>query len=323
MRDRFTLAFALLLALGLETALAQDENPTGNTEALKEKIETGCGYTPHSGNGSRSVTDLKMPGALGVYGLDFTRYWNSIPNFHDSEWAVYPTEFGFSGWSHSWKWHAVYAEECAVQTDPNDEVGEELYKMSITITFPDGHALKKNIIRANHPIPPWGGAPADPRCGPPYTQSEINAGWAGGASGDHNYMGNMAPDGSNFWLYTDDGGAVHFVGNTWDYRATEVFDRYGFRTDLSYDETGRLTRVQQEGGERWLTITWKDVMSKDANSQFYVVGRVIESVETGGSAASQKVTYQYKLPYPYAPYVTLASVTYPDDPAPGQTSSAI
>ena len=50
-----------------------DENPEGNTGALKSQVETGGSYDAHSGNASRIVNDLHVPGALGTCGLDFTR----------------------------------------------------------------------------------------------------------------------------------------------------------------------------------------------------------------------------------------------------------
>ena len=119
MKNRFVLAllflFFFFFALGMSVLLAQgpgpgptpDVNPEGNTGALKTRIETGGGYDAHSGNASRSVTDLRVPGALGVYGLDFTRHWNSIPPEEDEAQAVWPTDFGFSGWAHSWGWSAI------------------------------------------------------------------------------------------------------------------------------------------------------------------------------------------------------------------------
>lgn len=86
MRSRPILASSILLfvlaASGLVAQVAEPtphQDPTGQTGVLKANVQTGCGYNAHSGNGTRSVTDLHVPGALGEYGLDFTRHWNSIP----------------------------------------------------------------------------------------------------------------------------------------------------------------------------------------------------------------------------------------------------
>ena len=88
-----------------------NENPEGDTGALKEQIRTAGSYDAHSGNATRIVEDLHVPNALGKYGLDFTRYWNSLhPEYDNREqpggliYAEWPTEFGSSGWSHSWRW---------------------------------------------------------------------------------------------------------------------------------------------------------------------------------------------------------------------------
>src|SRR6266446_6264701 len=115
MRKRLTPLFAgfYFLSLGVGSVLAQtpaatpDENPEGNTGALKAQVTTGGSYDAHSGNATRIVNDLHLPGALGIYGLDFTRYWNSLHPDYDNEFAEWPFEFGASGWSHSWRWSAV------------------------------------------------------------------------------------------------------------------------------------------------------------------------------------------------------------------------
>ena len=123
MRNRFFPAatFAFLLAMGNSALVAQtptgDEDPTAKTGALKSQIETAGSYNAHSGNMTRAVPDMKMPGALGVYGLNFTRYYNSLRS--DRIQNLYlnphpepnqPTDFGAPGWSHSWRWSADYEE---------------------------------------------------------------------------------------------------------------------------------------------------------------------------------------------------------------------
>lgn len=100
--SRTTNYFALfsLLVLGLSPAKAQepDVDPSGNAGALKAQVETGGSYSPYSGNASRSVTDMQVPGAVGD-GLAFTRHWNST-----EEGAGKP--FATGGWTHSWNWYA-------------------------------------------------------------------------------------------------------------------------------------------------------------------------------------------------------------------------
>src|SRR5437763_15818432 len=52
-------------------------DPTGGAGGLKATVETGGSYDSHSGNTARSVTDVHVPGALGVYGFEFTWQYNS------------------------------------------------------------------------------------------------------------------------------------------------------------------------------------------------------------------------------------------------------
>ncbi|MEY2494243.1 MAG: hypothetical protein QOJ45_735, partial [Verrucomicrobiota bacterium] len=301
MRKRLTLFFATVCLLGLRMgslpaqtpAATPDANPEGNTGALKAQVTTGGSYDAHSGNATRSVNDLHVPGALGVYGLDFTRYWNSIPNDHDNSFAALPISFGASGWSHSWEWHAQ-EEDYSENIDPMDDQSEQIFTTAITITFPDGHANRYKITRSNraHGYPPHV-APPDPRCGPPYSVPEQNAFLASGPLYD--YLSDMAADGSAFWLYRADGGAVRFEGGSGYYYATEVFDPHGLRTELRYDANSHLYQVVQDGG-RWLTITWNS--------------GVITRVETGGYAGSQGVDYGYATQP--GNLGTLSTVTYPE-----------
>jgi RHS repeat-associated protein len=283
------------------------DNPTGNTGALKGQIQTGGSYNAHSGNATRSVTDLQVPGALGEYGLDFTRYWNSTHNDYDDPDAEWSTDFGPSGWSHSWKWNATLTEETI---QPPEGWGEWIYKTTITITFPDGHTSKYKITRSNW----WHGtAPPDPRTGPPYTQPEIDSLWPYGGVGVRDHLCNMAANGTEFWLCRADGGSVHFTGGPANnYRATAVYDPHGMKTTLTYDPvTGRLMKVEDEGG-RYITLTW---------SPFADGGVMITKVETGGNAGLQQVTYQYSRKGGY--YYLLTLVSYQNDPAPGQTAFAL
>ena len=322
MRQRLTLLFAGLwfLSLGIGSLLAQtpaatpDENPEGNTGALKEQVTTGGSYSAHSGNGTRIINDLHLPGALGVYGLDFTRYWNSLPNDSDNPYAVLPSSFGVSGWSHSWEWYAQ-EEDTSEKIDPLDDNSEEIFTTAITITFPDGHANRYKITRSNRGVYSGGVLiPGDPRCGPPYTVPEQNGFLIGG--GVYDFLRDMAPDGSQFWLYRADGGAVHFINGPLIYQASEVYDPHGLHTALTYDASGHVTHVQQDGG-RSLTITWGYHQGSSAP--------VIDRVDTGGYAGSQFVEYHYaRFPDPNTGnFLVLSGVRYPGDVAPGQDASAI
>jgi YD repeat-containing protein len=273
------LTFSLLLAAGLPRATATepgpDKDPTGDAGALKDKVETGCGYDPRTGNASRSITDLHVPGAVGENGLDFTRHWNSLqaqPEIPTS------TPFGPAGWTHSWNWSVHYDEEI-IQAE---EGGLQCFRLSLTITFPDGRETKYYIDRG-----------AGTHWGPPYSPQEACFS-PGGTVSDH--LCGMQADGKKFWLYLGDGGSVRFEESPslpWlptavvGYRATRMLDRHGLETNLFYDDLGNLVRVTEPGG-RSILITWG-----------YLPGRqdpVISKVSGGGPAnIAQVVQYNYTL----------------------------
>ncbi len=325
MRNRVILALAFSffpLALGPGGLLAQtnpepDQNPTSNMGALKGQIETAGSYSAHSGNATRSITDLSVPGALGDYGLNLVRYWNSLRNDrYEANSTMEPdqrTDFGSPGWSHSWAWVAYYAEDSPVVEDGQ----EEIYTTSITITFPDGHASKYKITRSNRRHPPLTGWDPDPRCGAPYHAHHGENNWVGPGGGVGDHLENMDYWGTSFWLYRADGGSVHFQDVNGDYQATEVFDPHGLRTELHYDAEGYLEWVEQDGGRR-LTFRWDIYCQGVGQCRPKVIGRVTSS--SSGSAGTQFVDYHYSW---FGSALTLTSVIYQNDPAPGQTATAV
>ncbi len=329
MRNRLILALAFSffpLVLGTGNLPAQvsgepDRNPTGDTGALKAQVLTAGSYDAHSGNATRSITDLSAPGAVGDYGLNLVRYWNSLRNDRYQANSTYEpdqrTDFGAPGWSHSWGWSAVYTPDIQ---EPFGDGGQQIYISSITITFPDGHANKYKISRTNTwPVgQPW--AP-DPRCGPPYYAERHEDDWQGpsGAVGDH--LMDMDYWGESFWLHLADGGAVHFQNvygnNVSDYRATEVFDPHGLRTELHYDGDLNLQWVQQDGGRR-LTFRWDSIC--DGPGQCW--SKVIGQVKREGSEGQQVVDYRYsRFDHPQnGSWLTLTSVIYQNDQTLGRTA---
>jgi YD repeat-containing protein len=322
MKGRLALTVALSLTAGMlmselnaqTTGPAPDQNPTANTGALKPQIETAGSYDAHSGNATRIIPDLRVPGAVGIYGLDFTRYWNSLRDDRDRG-NLYPhfvpdpvpnqdIDFGSPGWSHSWSWRADY-EDYSEEVDSERSYPYPAYTivtMAITITFPDGHASKYNIQRSVQ-----AGGNVTP--GPPYGPGEAN--WT--RSGEiHDYLEGMVQNGSQFWLHRADGGSVHFVDSGMGYQATEVFDPYGLLTTLHYRPDGNLDYVQQDGGRR-LNFRW-DIYCNQGVCQ-NVIGRV----DNVASGATQGVEYGYSW---LGPWLTLTSVTYPEAPPPGESAVA-
>src|SRR6266446_7663776 len=54
-----------------------NNNPTGPTGEFNGNVTTGCSYDPYTGNATRTVTDIIVAGAVGKYGLSYSRTWNS------------------------------------------------------------------------------------------------------------------------------------------------------------------------------------------------------------------------------------------------------
>ncbi len=322
MSTRFVLRFVFgLLAAGLADLAAQApsstpdiDNPTGNTGALKAQVPTAGSYDAHSGNATRIVNDLHVPGALGVYGLDFTRYWNSLQmNYEDNATGfVEPDGFGASTFSHSWQWNANY-DYIYPGEIPGSDANDNKYTTALNITFPDGHTAQFKIVRLR--TDDWMVEGQWPWWGPPYSVNELDL-LSRGGMGVHDHICNMnAQSGTDFSLCLADGGSVHFV----NMMATEVFDPHGLRTELRYDPQGHLTDVIQDGG-RFLKITW---------GYFSGGGFVVTQVQAGtgpnGAGLNRKVTYEY-VHMDGSPgnsgstsALVLQHVAYPDEPAPGQT----
>jgi len=331
MRNRFVLALAVsfFFALGVRGLVAvspgpeptPDANPKGNTGALKGRIETGGGYDAHSGNASRFGD---RPPRAGGAGRLRARFYASL-------------EFGAAGGGPGTRGVAVgfwglrlgtfLGMECRGR--PGRAGGRKRVRRNLGDDnchhFPDGHANVYKISRSSwYHGQPWWNLHPGPWHGAPYYAEEGAQNWPSPGESVRDWLGGMVEDGHEFWLYLADGGAVHFEGYNpaygssgyahWKYKATEVFDPHGFKTDLIY-ENNRLKEVRQEGG-RSLILTWATFLGSTRT--------LITRVETQGSAGGQGVSYKYtRFPNSSGSLLTLAKVTYEDDPAPGQTTSAV
>jgi len=315
MKTQLIAALSLLVGLassGLDaqttTPTPPEENPTGNAGALKPQIQTGASYDAHSGNGTRIVNDLHVPGALGVYGLDFTRYWNSTHNDYEDSEMEWPRDFGDSGWSHSWRWSATYEYKypeivwttCGEDPAPCESNNNQ-YTTAINVTFPDGHTTQYKIVRLGHGE--WMVPPSYPEFGPPYTPGEIQN-FTYGGTGVHDHLCNMDPNGTEFWICRADGGSVRFVLDpNYGFQAREVYDPHGLRTDLSYT-IGYLTHVEEAGG-RFLNITWEQVLGAFAITR-------VDSGAASSAGVNQTVHYYYStVPGTYG--VSLQQVLYDNE----------
>lgn len=99
------LCVAFALAVSSQRVVAQSDgtpddagnnSPTGVTGSFNGNVTTGCSYDAYTGNARRVVDDLVVPGAVGAYGLKWSRTYNS----RDANFGG-PGSFGLA-WRHSY-----------------------------------------------------------------------------------------------------------------------------------------------------------------------------------------------------------------------------
>ena len=101
-----------------------NDNPTGPAGIYNGDITTAGAYDPYTGNTTRTVTDLVVTGAVGKYGLSFSRTADS---------RGIGSAFGAGGgWYHSFGW----------SIDPVEDLPSG-QPIPYTVNFPDGRVLLK------------------------------------------------------------------------------------------------------------------------------------------------------------------------------------
>ena len=111
------LAVLLLLPLAPLSAQVGNDNPAGVAGIFNGNITTGCSYDPYTGNATRKVTDIVVAGAVGSYGLTFSRICNSR-NILGGAWQ------GSYGWS----------------VGDSNETQNTLPPSTYQVSFPDGRS---------------------------------------------------------------------------------------------------------------------------------------------------------------------------------------
>lgn len=86
---RFILPLSFLISFSDLHGQVGDNNPTGPAGMFNGNVTTGGSYDPYTGNVTRTVVDMVVAGAVGQYGLSYSRTWNSRA----------------PGWSHSFNWY--------------------------------------------------------------------------------------------------------------------------------------------------------------------------------------------------------------------------
>ncbi len=111
-------AVAALIALALASPLFGEigvSNPTGVAGVFNGNVTTGGSYDPFTGNATRTIDDIVVPGAAGTYPLVWARHMNS------RNVSLSLGEGG--GWTHSYDWHL------------------SLVNSEYTVAFPDGRFM--------------------------------------------------------------------------------------------------------------------------------------------------------------------------------------
>src|SRR5438270_8466715 len=141
--------------VGITTsALAQNDNPTGKTGVFNGNSTTAGSYDPYTSNATRTIVDISVPGAVGAYGLQWTRTMNSRhmagPNY----------DFGDSGsWQHSFNWGIDWTDDvsggnvqCSGIPCPNSP-----RPISYIVYYPDGRVVEFQHHAASPPDPNYRG----------------------------------------------------------------------------------------------------------------------------------------------------------------------
>src|SRR2546423_11820431 len=94
----FRLISSILALVATTTLRAQigNDNPTGPSGTFNGSVTSAGSYDPYTGNATRTITDIVVAGAVGDYGLSFSRTSNS---------RSVGSQFGAGGgWQHPFAW---------------------------------------------------------------------------------------------------------------------------------------------------------------------------------------------------------------------------
>jgi RHS repeat-associated protein len=227
--NRLPLALTLALALGLVSQLqAQvgNDNPTGPSGIFNGNITTGCSYDPYTGNAIRKITDITVAGAVGSYGLSFSRISNSR--------GAFDYRFGMPGaWRHSYRWEI--------------DAGNTLPVRSYSVQFPDGR-YENFQYSPTDPIYFRAGTGVRERFQPVNTSTMLAyLILADGGKVEFQAILNSEwdPDTRTYSYW-------------YSFVAQAIIDPYGLRTTFTYGANGELSKVTEPAG-RSITINWGSV----------------------------------------------------------------
>lgn len=209
-------------------------NPTGTAGQFNGNVLAGGSYDPLTGNATRSVADLTVPGSVGAYPLTFARTTNS------RLMGGVTTFFGDGGnWRHNYQYELAYTF--------NTWSGNG----QLVAHYPDGREVLFVSLPANDPR--YGAYHADPRV----QANQVNLLY--GPLGTSDRLDNTNP--LQPVLLMADGGKVIFEtytqagDGTPSFRPKFIVDPHGQRTTLAYWVGVGLQSVTEPGG-RWLRVDY-------------------------------------------------------------------
>jgi len=225
------LALLLLLPLAPLSAQVGNDNPAGVAGIFNGNITTGCSYDPYTGNAMRKVTDIAVAGAVGSYGLTFSRISNSRN-------AYYGWFGGAGAWHHSYEW---------IVGDSDQTTSSTTLPTSYLVRFPDGR----------YEIFQYSSSDIYFRAGPGVRERFQPL--------DSNLRGYLIlADGGKVEFqatqnkqYDPD---YHRYDYWYSFVALAIIDPYGQATTLTYNTNGTLQKVTEPAG-RSITINYGTVGS--------------------------------------------------------------
>src|ERR1017187_4020156 len=131
----FCSAFMLLLLGAGQVVRAQSfgmDYPSG--VSAPGGADAGFSFNPYTGGASRTVTDLKIDGAVSAYPLVFARTFFTRKD--SAAESAAPANFFGGYWRHSFQWDVVPHYTVVPPTQPSDN-----YPDYISVYFPDGRRL--------------------------------------------------------------------------------------------------------------------------------------------------------------------------------------
>jgi RHS repeat-associated protein len=236
-----------LLVASSAPANVGGNNPTGPCGQLNGNVTTGCSYDPLTANGTRSITDITVAGAVGEYPLAFTRTSNT-------RYIVgQQSQFGGSGnWRHSYQW--------AVQ--PTVNAPGSSYPGTYIVDYPDGREVT-------------------------FSNTNTGDVYLRGQKGVRDRLEQLnSSNPSVCKLHLPDGGQIQFnaaynnADHKWHFTFSKIIDPYGQETTVSYGydaQKGASYMQITEHAGRYLRLYYKHPASGEGNQNDTVLSQVVAS----------------------------------------------